>query len=62
MPTDETRHLLKAFGVAVTTYEDAVLAKAPLEEIANVEKDARGRLQEVMALMDHLREEASRVR
>ena len=62
MPTDETRHLLKAFGVAVTTYEDAVLTKAPLEEVVSAERDARGRLQEVMALMDHLREEASRTR
>jgi hypothetical protein len=62
MPTDETRHLLKAFGVAVTTYEDAVLTKAPIDEVANAERDARGRLQEVMALMDHLREETTRTR
>jgi hypothetical protein len=62
MPTDETRHLLKAFGVAVTNYEDAVMTNAPLEEIANLEKDARGRLQEVMALMDRLRKDASRPR
>ena len=62
MPTDETRHLLRAFGVAVTTYEDAVMTNVPVEEIANAEKDARGRLQEVMALMDRLREEASRAR
>jgi hypothetical protein len=60
MPSDDTRRLLKAFGVAMTAYEDAVANNAPLEEIASVEADARGRLQEVMALMDQLRKQASR--
>jgi len=62
MPTDETRHLLRAFGVAVTAYEDAVMTNASVEEIANAERDARGRLQEIIALMDRLRKDASQAR
>ena len=34
MPSDETRRLLKLFGVAVTSLEDAIDRKAPLDEIA----------------------------
>lgn len=59
MPSDETRRLLKTFGVAVTAYEDAVTGNAPLERIVESEADARARLQEVMALMDRLRATAS---
>ena len=55
MPSDETRRLLKTFGVAVTTYEDAVFNKSSMEEILEAEADARAHLQEVIALIDHLR-------
>lgn len=58
MPTDETRRLLKTFGVAITTLEDAVLNKAPAEEIAEAERRARALLSEVAALVDRLRDEA----
>jgi hypothetical protein len=54
MPSDETRRLLRAFGVAVTAYEDAVLDKAPTEEMRKAERDARARLDEVTALIDRL--------
>lgn len=50
MPSNETRHLLKAFGVAVTTLEDAVERGAPADEIAAAEADAKSRLLEVSAL------------
>jgi hypothetical protein len=59
MPTDDTRRLLKTFGVAVTTLEDAVQNKAPTEEIAQAERQARTLLTEVTALIDRLRHEAS---
>ena len=36
MPTDETRRLLKVFGVAVTALEDAVDKGAPTEELSKV--------------------------
>jgi hypothetical protein len=59
MPTDETRRLLKTFGVAVTTLEDAVHEKASAPEIAQAERQARTLLAEVTALVDRLRDEAS---
>lgn len=55
MTADDTRRLLKAFGVAVTTYEDAVRNNSSREEILETEAEARARLQEVTALMDRLR-------
>ena len=59
MPTDETRRLLKTFGVAITTLEDAVHEKASAGEIAQAERQARTLLAEVTALVDRLRDEAS---
>jgi hypothetical protein len=56
MPSDETRRLLRAFGVAVTAYEDAVHDRSSAEEIRKAERDVRLRLEEVTALIDRLRE------
>jgi hypothetical protein len=55
MPSDETRRLLKIFGVAVTAYEDAVEKGASSEELAKTEAEVRTRLQEVSALIERLR-------
>lgn len=55
MPTDETRRLLKVFGVAVTAYEDAVDKGASPEELRKVEAEVRTRLEEVTALIERLR-------
>jgi hypothetical protein len=54
MPSDDVRQLLKAFGVAVTTFEDAVSGNSSAEEILESEAKARARLQEVTALIDRL--------
>jgi hypothetical protein len=59
MPSDETRRLLKLLGVAVTTYEDAILNRLSEKEIREFEADARARLQEVTALLDRLRAESA---
>jgi hypothetical protein len=59
MPSDDTRRLLRAFGVAVTAYEDAVLNKTSTNEILEAEAEVRARLQEVTALIDRLRFAAS---
>jgi hypothetical protein len=59
MPSDETRRLLKLFGVAVTEYEDDVLNKSPVEETQKSEADALARLQEVTAHIERLRAVAS---
>jgi len=55
MPTDETRRMLKVFGVAVTEFEDAVEKGAPPERLAKAEAEAVARLQEVTALIEGLR-------
>lgn len=55
MPSDETRRVLKVFGVAVTAYEDAVEKGSPAEEMAKAEAEVRTRLQEVTALIECLR-------
>ncbi|MFQ5858424.1 MAG: hypothetical protein ACE5LU_22715 [Anaerolineae bacterium] len=55
MPTDETRRLLKVFGVAVTAYEDAVDKGAPPEELVKVEAEVNTRLEEVTALIERFR-------
>jgi hypothetical protein len=55
MPTDDTRRLLRTFGVAVTQYEDAVSSGAAAEEIENAEREARSCLAEITALLDRLR-------
>ena len=58
MPSDETRRLLKVFGIAVTTLEDAVDRGAPAEEVAQAEADAKSRLLEAGALIEELRAKA----
>jgi hypothetical protein len=60
MPSDETRRVLKLFGVAVTAYEDALEVGAPAEEVEKTAAEFERRLHEVTALIDRLRA-ASRV-
>lgn len=55
MASEETRRILKVFGIAVTDFEDAVEKGASPEEAAKVEKELRVRLGEVTALIDRLR-------
>lgn len=55
MPTDETRRLLKVFGVAVTAYEDAVDKGALPDELSKADAEVRTRLAEVTALIERLR-------
>jgi hypothetical protein len=55
VPTDETRRLLKVFGVAVTAFEDAVDKQASAEERRKAEAEVRTRLEEVTALIERLR-------
>ena len=55
MPTDETRRLLKVFGVAVTAFEDAVEKSAAPEELRKAEAEVKTRLEEITVLIDQLR-------
>jgi hypothetical protein len=59
MPSDETRRVLKVFGVAVTEYEDAVHKGAPAEEVRKAEGEVRARLEEITALIERLRTSAA---
>jgi len=55
MPSDETRRLLKLFGVAVTNLEDAIDRKAPMDEIMKWDQELAERTREVIALVERLR-------
>ncbi len=55
MASDETRRVLKVFGVAVTNLEDAIDRKAPLEEVAKWDAELADRTREVLALVEQLR-------
>ena len=55
MPSDETRRLLKLFGVAVTNLEDAIDGKASFEEIMKWDGELADRTRDIIALVDRLR-------
>jgi len=55
MPSDETRRVLKVFGVAVTNLEDAIDTRKPFEEIMKWDAELAARSREVFALVDRLR-------
>ncbi|HEU5323190.1 MAG TPA: hypothetical protein VFX28_20455 [Methylomirabilota bacterium] len=55
MPSDETRRILKVFGVAVTSLEDAIDRRAPLDEIMKWDAELADRTREVLSMVDRLR-------
>ncbi len=55
MPSEETRRVLKVFGVAVTNLEDALDRKAPLEEIMKWDREVAERTRETLALVERIR-------
>lgn len=55
MPTQETRELLESFGAAVIRYEDAVVSRAPAEELKSAAEEVTGKLARVHALIQRLR-------
>jgi len=55
MPSDETRRVLKLFGVAVTNLEDAIDQGQPFEQIMKWDAELADRTREVLALVDRLR-------
>jgi hypothetical protein len=60
MPSDETRRILRTFGVAVTTFEDAIDKGAQAEDIEKARAELDAGLREVTALIDRLRAKKSR--
>ena len=55
MPSDETRRVLKLFGVAVTNLEDAIDGKKPMAEVMKWDHELAERTRELLALVDRLR-------
>ena len=55
MPSDETRRILKVFGVAVTNLEDAIDGGKPLAEIVKWDTELAARTREVLDLVERLR-------
>jgi hypothetical protein len=55
MPSDETRRLLKVFGVAVTSLEDAIDRKAPFDEIMKWDAELADCTRDVIGLVERLR-------
>jgi hypothetical protein len=55
MPSDETRRLLKLFGVAVTNLEDAIDGKKPMAQIMRHDHELADRTRELLAFLDRLR-------
>ena len=55
MPSDETRRVLKVFGVAVTNLEDAIEQRKPMAEIMKWDAELADRTREVLALVERLR-------
>ena len=55
MPSDQTRRLLKLFGVAVTSLEDAIDEKASVDEIMKWDREVAERTREVIDFVERLR-------
>ncbi|HSF07545.1 MAG TPA: hypothetical protein VLG10_17330 [Methylomirabilota bacterium] len=55
MPSDETRRLLKVFGVAVTNLEDAIDGKASVEAIVKLDTELAERMRDIIAFVERLR-------
>jgi hypothetical protein len=55
MPSEETRRVLKLFGVAVTNLEEAIDRRAPVGEIMKWDAEVAERTREVLSLVDRLR-------
>jgi len=59
MPSDDVRRLLKVFGIAVTTLEDAVRDGVAADQVARSAAEARACLDEVAALIERLEKESA---
>jgi hypothetical protein len=55
MPSDETRRVLKVFGIAITNLEDAIDQHKPVDEIMKWDNEVAERTREMLALVDRLR-------
>jgi hypothetical protein len=62
MPSDETRRLLRTFGVAVTSYEDLLQSGSAGGEVKRAEAEAFTLLEEIKNHLERLRSGAPQSR
>ena len=55
MSSDETQRVLKLFGVAVTSLEEAIDNRAPMDEVMKWDREVGERTRDMLALVDRLR-------
>ena len=55
MSSDETERVLKLFGVAVTSLEEAIDNRAPMDDVMKWDREVADRTRELLALVDRLR-------
>src|SRR5262245_9762126 len=55
MPSDETRRVLRVFGIAVTNYEDAATSDVPPEKLRDAEAAERVGLEQVQQLIARIK-------
>jgi len=55
MPSDETRRVLRVFGIAVTNYEDAATSDVPPEKLREAEAAVRAGLEQVQQLIARIK-------
>jgi hypothetical protein len=55
MSSEETRRVLKLFGVAVTSLEEAIDNRAPMDEVMKWDREVADRTRDMLALVDRLR-------
>jgi hypothetical protein len=53
--SDQTRRVLERFSLAVTSLEEAIDQRKPLDEIFTRDADLADRTRELLALVDRLR-------
>jgi|307.fasta_scaffold25777_4 hypothetical protein len=55
MASEQTRNVLKLFGVAVTRLEEAIDEHAPVDDIVKLDEEVADRTRDVLALVERVR-------
>jgi hypothetical protein len=55
MSSEETRRVLKLFGVAVTSLEEAIDDRAPMDDVMKWDREVADRTRDMLALVERLR-------
>jgi len=55
MASEQTRNVLRSFGVAVTRLEEAIDEHAPVDDIVKLDEEVADRTRDVLALVERVR-------